>query len=84
MIKENSSVCTRAIQRLKESDIDVNEILRSAEPGFSFFDETFTFPDSIHWEDLSDEEYPLSGDEEKLEWLRIKELYGNEFYSMWG
>lgn len=79
--ESDGSVCFRAIQRLKDSEVDFNEVLSSAEP---FFDETFTFPDSIHWEDLSDEQYPLSGDEEKLEWKRITELYGNEFYSMWG
>ena len=51
---------------------------------FSYFDPTFNYPDSIHWADLPAQSFPLASDTNNIEWKRIKDIYGNKFYSMWG
>lgn len=50
---------------------------------WSFTDDTFTFPESIHWPDLYDE-WLYSEWEPRLHWARIKDRFGGDSYSMWG
>ena len=58
--------------------------LASDLPAFSYYDDTFYYPNTIHWSDLPANSYPLAADTNNIEWKRIKEVYGNKFYSMWG
>ena len=43
-------ICSRAIDRLLDNNIDPNEVLR-ANTG-TWVDSTFGFPDAIFWEDM--------------------------------
>ena len=49
----------------------------------SYLDESFKFPDSIHWQDLPGI-WLLDDDIPYLEWKRIKDVYGAPEYSLWG
>lgn len=78
--------CRRAVNRLLDETADFNEIFKLAneDPEFKFTDDTFSFPDSIHWPDVPIDQYSLAGQEERIEWTRISNRFWTEDYSMWG
>ena len=63
----NADTCSRAINRMKNSEVDFNDELQygSENPDYAFYDDTFEFPDSIHWTDVPGQ-YPLVEDAEYI------------------
>ena len=80
-------MCSRAINRLKNDQVDYNQILQGVndDPTSVYLDETFMFPDSIHWEDLPATQWNLDGDVPVIDWARIRNVFPESpYYSMWG
>ena len=79
-------VCGRAINRLKDEYRDYNEVMQFSndDPSVTYFDKSFKFPESIHWEDLPALQWNLDHDVQNIEWKRIKSVFADEQYSMWG
>ena len=77
--------CQRAVNRLKSESLDYNDFLYYAaeNPEESYLDESFTFPESIHWEALPGP-WPLNFDVPYIDWKRIKDSFASPEYSLWG
>jgi len=42
------------------------------------------FPDSIHWDDLPALQWNLDWDVANLSWKRIKDVFTESYFSLWG
>ena len=77
--------CSRAINRLKSNDYDINKTLSkgATNPDWNFEDDTFSFPESLHWTDLYGvDDYSRLLTE--MDWARVTDRFGGEEFSFWG
>jgi hypothetical protein len=82
----DESLCARAVERMRADQVDIASTLREfggSPDAPSWTDETFTFPDAVHWENLPGE-FDYFDQLEYIEWSRIKNKFGSDSYSMWG
>ena len=77
-------ICSRAVDRALDKNIDFNTILE--ENSGTWEDETFSGWDRIFWRDYrtTDTTADESDREWDTEWARVKDVFKDPKYSMWG
>ena len=79
-------ICSRSVDRLLKQNTDFNKALEDTPQGSSWTDTVFTGDDRIFWKDYrpTDKDDDISDHVDRIEWKRLKDVFSDDKYSMWG